>query len=421
MLSRQFLSWAERAPAGERAEAAGNLARACLYADLDPIERGEMERAMTCLLDDASPLVRRALAEALAGSADAPHHIVAALANDQADVAAPVLARSPRLTDAELVDAAALGEGPVQCAIAGRPGLSAGVAGALAEVGTRDAVLALCRNGAAALADVSVRRILERFGRDGELREALGARPDLGPALRHELVAATADALRDFVTGCGWMAPERARRVAAEEVDRAAVGIAGREADCDLGRLRFAGALRRAGRLTPALVIRALLSGDTGLFEACLADLSGQPLGRVAGLVRRHDGLAFAALVRSAGLPDGLLPVLRTALEARRPVHASGGASGEAPGRAPALLRRDVVARVLARCGLDADQSVAGLTALLRRLESEAVRAESRIESRAESRADHRPDPRAERPTDRRVEPRFGGATEAVLDLAVAA
>jgi C-terminal binding protein len=59
MLSLQFLSWAERAPAGERAEAAGNLARACLYAELDPIERGEMERAMTCLLDDASPLVRR--------------------------------------------------------------------------------------------------------------------------------------------------------------------------------------------------------------------------------------------------------------------------------------------------------------------------------------------------------------------------
>ncbi len=423
MLSRQFLSWAERAPAGERAEAAGNLARACLYAEIGEAERGEMERAMTCLLDDPSPLVRRALAEALAGAADAPHHLVAALANDQADIAALVLARSPRLTDAELVDAAALGEGPAQCAIAARPGLSAAVAGALAEVGTLDAVLVLCRNAAAALADVSIRRMLERFGRDGELREALGARPDLGPALRLDLVAATAEALRDFATGCGWMAPERARRVAAEEVDRAAVVIAGRDAGSDLGRLRFAGALRRAGRLTPALVIRALLSGDLGLFEACLSDLSGQPLSRVSGLVRRQDGLAFAALVRSAGLPDGLLPVLRTALAAR--------ARAEAP-PAPVLLRRDVVARVLAGCGLDADRSVAGLTALLRRLESEAARADSRGAEAARREGSHADVSPAARPTarpgvrpaaspDRRVEPRFGFAPDAVLDLAAAA
>ncbi|WP_237479533.1 DUF2336 domain-containing protein [Lichenibacterium dinghuense] len=400
MLSRQFLSWAERAPAGDRAEAAGNLARACLYAELDPIERGEMERTLTCLLDDASPLVRRALAEALAGAAEAPHHLVATLANDQADIAAPVLARSPLLTDAELIDAAALGEGPAQCAIASRPNLSAAVAGALAEVGSLDAVLVLCRNPAAALADISIRRILERFGRDGDVREALGARADLGPALRHDLVVATADALRDFVTGCGWMAPERARRVAADEADRAAVGIAGRHVEGDLGRLRFAGALRRAGRLTPALIIRALLSGDLGLFEACLAELAGQPLSRVSGLVRRHDGLAFAALVRSAGLPDGLLPVLRTALEARRPAEAE----------VPAMLRRDVVARVLARCSLDADLSVAGLTALLRRFESEAARAEGRASA---------PAPRAG--ADRRIEPSFGAAPEPVIDLDVAA
>ncbi len=396
MLSRQFLSWAAHASAGERAEAAGNLARACLYAELDPIERGEMERVMTCLLDDASPLVRRALAEALAGAAEAPHHLVSALVNDQADIAALVLARSPRLSDAELIDAAALGEAPAQCAIAARPGLSAAVAGALAEVGTVEAVLVLCRNPAAALVDVSIRRILERFGRDGAVREALGARPDLGVALRHDLVVATAEALRDFVTSCGWMAPERARRVAADESDRAALRLAGSDpgADRHLGHLRFAAALRRTGRLTPALVIRALLSGQVALFEAALAELSGQRLSRVSGLVRRHDGLAFAALVRSAGLSDGLLPILRAALDARRPAEDGG----------PVLLRRDVVARVLARCGVDRDASVAGLTALLRRFESEAAREECR-------RADAGPRPGAV--AERRIEPHFGRGPDA--------
>jgi uncharacterized protein (DUF2336 family) len=406
MLSLQFMSWAEHAPVGERAEAAGNLARAWLYAELDPIERGDMERALTCLLDDDAPVVRRALAEAFASSAEAPHHLVAALADDQPDIAALVLARSPRLTDAELIDAAALGEGPAQCAIAARPGLSAAVAGALAEVGNLDAVLVLCRNHAATLADVSIRRIIERFGRDGDVREALGGRSDLGTALRHELVAATADALRDFVSACGWMAPERARRIAVDEVDRSALRLAGESAaeDGDLGLLRFAGYLRRAGRLTPALVIRALLSGQVALFEAALSELSGQQLSRVSGLVSKHQGLAFAALVRSAGLPDSLLPVLRAALDGRR--------SGAVDGQAQPALRRDVVARVLARCGTADNVSAPGLTVLLRRFQSEAVREESRSVAVPLRR------PSA---VETRIEPHFDLAPTAMIDLTSAA
>ena len=410
MLTHQFLSCAENTSAGERAEAAGHLARAFLYAELDPIERGDMERALTWLLDDSSPLVRRTLAEALAGSADAPHHLVAALADDQIDIAVIVLARSPRLTDGELIDAAALGESPAQCAIAARPGLSAAVAGALAEIGSLDAVLVLCRNHAATLADVSVRRILERWGSDGDIREALGSRRDLGTGLRHELVVATAEALRAFVTARGWMAPERARRIAADETDRAALRLARDtlEAEGDLGLLRFAACLRRAGRLTPALVIRALLSGQLALFEAALAELSGQRLSRVSALVSGHDGLAFAALVRSAGFPDSLLPVLRTGLDARRPATVAT--------QAPTTLRREIVARVLARCRPDGDRSPAGLTALLRRFEFEAARDEGRVDApfRRSITAAARSEPE-------RIEPSFDLVPDEVLDLASAA
>ena len=409
MLSRQFLSWADRASAGERADAARDLARAFLYADIDVVEHGAMERAMTCLTDDPSPLVRRALAEALAGASDAPHHLVSALAADQSDIAAVVLARSPVLGDAELIDAAALGEQPAQCAIASRPGLSAAVAGALAEVGGSAAVLVLCRNDGATLADVSVRRILERFGDDGDIRSALGARRDLDVALRQDLVAATADALRRFATSCGWIGPERARRVATEATERATLVLADQAGaqEGDLGRLRFAAHLRRTGQLTPALVLRALMSGQRPLFEAALAELSGQSLARVAGLVRHHDGLAFAALVRSSGLPDGLLPVIRTAL----------GAEARTDAAIPApVLRRHIVGRVLRHCAAERASPIAGLMALLRRFEAEAAREESR----AAPQAAPRPDVALPKPPSAvaaRIEPRF----EPVLQLAAAA
>src|SRR5258708_15914289 len=59
---------------------------------------------MIALSDDPSPLVRRALAEALAASPDAPRAVVQALASDHRDIAAVGLARSPLLIDAGFVD-----------------------------------------------------------------------------------------------------------------------------------------------------------------------------------------------------------------------------------------------------------------------------------------------------------------------------
>jgi len=70
------------------------------------------------LLDDASPLVRQAMAEVFARSTDAPAAIVQELSLDQASVALPVLEHSPLLIDADLVDIIATGNCEMQCAIA---------------------------------------------------------------------------------------------------------------------------------------------------------------------------------------------------------------------------------------------------------------------------------------------------------------
>ncbi len=84
---------------------------------------------------DSSPLVRRALAENFASAANAPHYMVLTLAGDQSDIAAIVLARSPLLSDAELVECAATADAFGQSAIALRPWVPAPVAAALAEIG----------------------------------------------------------------------------------------------------------------------------------------------------------------------------------------------------------------------------------------------------------------------------------------------
>ena len=132
---RRFLAWAQSADAEARAEAASALARAYLHSELTAPVRAEAVLAMTALLDDPSVLVRRALAEALCHSSEAPRPLILALAADEPEVAAAVLRRSPVLTEADLVDCGANGDVVAQTALARRPNLPPGAAAALVESG----------------------------------------------------------------------------------------------------------------------------------------------------------------------------------------------------------------------------------------------------------------------------------------------
>jgi len=127
MIVRQFINWIRTASAGERAEATRALARAWLISDLSADDRVAAEGALLMLLDDPSPLVRQAMAEAFARSTDAPAAIVRALSADQPTVALPVLEHSPLLIDADLVDIVATGNDEVQCAVARRIALPVSV------------------------------------------------------------------------------------------------------------------------------------------------------------------------------------------------------------------------------------------------------------------------------------------------------
>ena len=377
MIVRRFLAWARTASAEDRAEGASALARAWLYSNLPEVDQNEAEVALTSLLEDPSPVVRRALAEAFASAVDAPHHCVVVLANDQSDIAAVVLSRSPLLSDAELIDCATVGDAFAQAAIAVRANLSASVAAALAEVGAREALIALAVNEGAALPEFSIRRMLERFGDDGEMREALLARPGLPTAMRAELVTVTARALAAFVTSRDWMTDARAQRVTREASEKASIIIVSDACgSADDGPLALVRHLRSSGALTAGLVLRALLSGNRSLFEAALAELSGMPFARVSGLVGGWRGAAFPALYQRAGLPKALLPAFEAALAAQ---DEQGAAMNKGT---QARLSRIMIERVLTACERLDSADLGKLMALLRRFEAEAACEEAREFSR---------------------------------------
>jgi uncharacterized protein (DUF2336 family) len=368
MIVRQFLQWMRTAPAGERAEATGALARAYLYSDLAKDDRAAAEGAMIMLLDDPSPLVRQALAEALAGSADAPHAVIHALASDHADIATLVLARSPLLIDAELVDVVASGSCELQAAIASRVPLQSAVAAALAEVGALEACLVALENLHAAFAPASFDRLVTRFGRIGAIREAMFARADLPMTARHVLMGMLSSLLADFAVDREWLARGRADQVVRDARDRGTVAIAALGSDPDTRPL--VRHLRMSGQLTAGLVLRALLSGHVAMFEDVLAELSGLPLARVQALIHGRGAAGFRAVYEKAGMPASVFPAFREALTALGEASSDEAVSSR--------LKRQVVERVLAQCERADVADIEPLLILLRRYAAEAAREDAR-------------------------------------------
>jgi len=376
MIVRQFLQWVRSAPPCERAEATSALARAYLHSDLSPDDLAAAEGAMIMLLDDPSPLVRRALADVFASAQKAPLVVVHALAADQPDVALPVLARSPLLLEDDLVDLIATGQPETQVAIAGRALLSRPLAAAVCEVGSAQACLTLLENADADIALFSIDRIVERFGHLAPIRENLVARDDLPIATRQALLNKLSQTLAGFVAARQWLGPEHAEYAAREACEKATLALAAETPYDEVAALIHH--LRQSSQLTAGMILRALLSGNVVLFEEALVELSGLPLDRVTSYIHDKNISGFRALYVKAGLPDVAYPAFREAITAMH----DGILVGEQGG--VARLKRRMVERVLARCaGLRGEDlrghDLASLLALLRRFAVEAAREEARM------------------------------------------
>ncbi|MBA3449264.1 MAG: DUF2336 domain-containing protein, partial [Pseudaminobacter sp.] len=213
MVVGHFLKWISTARVAERAAAAHALARAYVEKDLPFEDRCAAEAALTLLLDDPSSKVRQAMAEALSMSRHAPLQIVGALASDQPEVAALILARSPLLTDADLIDRVASGQVAAQKLIADRPVVSMALAAAVAEVGEPEACASLLANSGATIASLSFRRIAERHGHLAIVREAMIGDPRLPSDCRHMLLVKLGEALKQSPLVSALMGATRADRV----------------------------------------------------------------------------------------------------------------------------------------------------------------------------------------------------------------
>ncbi|TIO75672.1 MAG: DUF2336 domain-containing protein [Mesorhizobium sp.] len=318
MIVSHFLKWIDTARVSERAAAASALARAYINSDLPFEDRCAAEAALTLLLDDVSAKVRQALAEALSMSHHAPPQVIGALASDQPEVAALVLARSPLLTDADLIDRVACGQKATQKLIANRPAVSMSLAAAIAEIGEPEACATLIANSGADIASLSFRRMAERHGHLPLVREALIADARLPADCRHTLLVKLGETLKGSPLVLALMGAARADRVMRDACVKASVTlIEGTRAEEHAALIEH---LRLRGDLTASFIIRTIAHGKVDFFGSALVALAQQSEHRVRALLASGHDVALQALFRSAGLAAATHGIILRALKVWREV-----------------------------------------------------------------------------------------------------
>lgn len=168
------------APARER-----TLARITdlLVRDAERLEDEQIalfDQVLGCITPGVAASARADLAGRLAGLGNAPPNVTRALAFDEEIVVAhPLLARSPQLSDQDLVDIAILRGREHMSAICERPHVSELVTDVLVARGDATVRHAIARNSGARFSALGRAELLDRSRDDLALQDLIGARDDL--------------------------------------------------------------------------------------------------------------------------------------------------------------------------------------------------------------------------------------------------
>jgi uncharacterized protein (DUF2336 family) len=163
------------------------------------------ERAVTAdllveMLRDADFEERARVARRVASLGEIPNCLVRLFLRDDIDIAQPLIADSPGITDADLLDAIHHATGAHRRLIAQRRGVSEVVAEALVQIGETLAVEALLRNDQARLSAAAIELIVAMTQSQGHLAPMLLRRRELRPSHAYVLFWwADADARRTIL------------------------------------------------------------------------------------------------------------------------------------------------------------------------------------------------------------------------------
>lgn len=242
------------------------------------------------------------LAERLAPVPNAPGTVVRQLALDEIAVARPVLIRSPRLSDQDLVAVSAAKGRDHMLAIAERPHLREPVTDFLILRGGRVVTHSVAANKTARFSRHGMGVLVMRAGQDGILQLTLGQRNDLPTELADQLMAAAKLTARRRLDR---EAPAGLSQAVAGAVERGAEAIAAKPVSSEVASigtaLAEARALQASGLLDEARLRDFIRDGHREHALCAFSLLAGFSLPAAEQVLLGSDREAVLLVTRGLG------------------------------------------------------------------------------------------------------------------------
>ncbi len=270
--------------------------------DLTEREQALMNDILGKLVHEFEKSVRKELAERLSAKENAPHELIVALANDEIEVARPILRQSTVLQTPELIEIIKNRTREHQLAIAMRRSIDEIITDALVETGNSDVITALLQNPNAQITDATLIYLVDEARRLDSYQEPLVRRRDLPASLARKMYHWVSAALRSHILETFDIDPTDLDDEL--EVVSSVAAQAQIEADQSLPApaQTLAKTLAKRDEINPDILIQTLRRGEVGLFEALFGQISGLTSPRLQRVLYEPSGKDLAIASRALGI-----------------------------------------------------------------------------------------------------------------------
>ena len=262
-------------------------------------ERELMSAILRQLIKEVEASVRQTLARRLAQVPAAPQDVVVALANDEIEVAQPLLSESIVLGDPELIDVIHNRTQEHQLAIAVRQTVSETLSDALVATNNPSVITTLLGNGNAKISAKTMEYLVEQSQRIDAYQNPLLTRKELTPTLAARMYAWVSAALKAHILANYPIDPLVLTSAAEAVVTELGTAhrLDGRPKEDEL-----ADQLASGRTALPPLIVQALRDGEIPLFLALFSKFSGVPKAVVRQMLFEPRGESLCIACKASGI-----------------------------------------------------------------------------------------------------------------------
>lgn len=275
----------------------------CFFARApEPAELPLYDDVLSRLTAEMEAGVRAELGIRFADSAEAPRGLIRRLAGDEElEVAAPVLSRSPVLTDEDLLEVVRTkGQGHLQ-AVSVRPTVSEAVSEVIVERGDDTTLGVLLENDGARLSRTASETAVERAKQNPALHEAVVNRRQLPPDLLNDMYFVVEARLKQrILEENARIDPQKLEAALRAQRIQRAVDAGALPADYAEAEARVI-AFERQGRLDPQTLIR-LLRESGSAFTIAIARMTELDFATADRVLKSKELDAVAVICKAADL-----------------------------------------------------------------------------------------------------------------------